>query len=287
MTENKSVFGCKICNKNYASYNSLGNHNRKFHNSIHNDVKGQKQSKNNTLLVKKGQKKSKNNINDYMKDYNCRKCNKICNNKQSRWYHEKICKNEIILYDNKIEQLENKIIELENIITNNGTNNTNYGTINNTTNNNTTNIIKVSFGEEDISILSDKDKKSIMNSGFSSMIKLIETIHLNKNYKQFQNVQISNLKDKYAKYYDEKINNFITVSKTELIDEIICYRTLNLKEIHDEYNKNTIKHNNVLKLINKLENYTPEDDDDKLYKFYKELCSEITLLFYNKSKIFK
>jgi hypothetical protein len=62
---------------------------------------------------------------------------------------------------------------------------------------------------------------------------------------------------------------------------------MNLKEIHDEYNKNTIKHNNVLKLINKIENYTSYDDDDKLTKFYKDLCEEITLLFYNKSKIFK
>ena len=34
MSINKSVFECKTCNKNYKSYNSLGNHNRKFHQSI-------------------------------------------------------------------------------------------------------------------------------------------------------------------------------------------------------------------------------------------------------------
>ena len=204
MSINKSVFECKTCNKNYKSYNSLGNHNRKFHQSI---VKTKSKG-----LVKESKG---NNI--------CNICNKIFSCKQSKYEHikNKVCNNNnnnnIILYDNKIEQLENKIIELENkisnnnIITNNTNNtNTNNGTINN--NNITNNIIKVTFGEEDISELSCKDKKMILNSGFNSMIKLIETMHLNDNYKQFQNVQITNLKDKYGKYYLHSIEFVFTNS---------------------------------------------------------------------------
>jgi hypothetical protein len=290
----KSVFECKTCNKNYKSYNSLGNHNRRFHQSILqkniSENIGKISETSNKLSEKLG-KISEDIISKNMKVYNCRKCNKIYNNLQSRWSHEKICNNNIILYDNKIEQLENKIIELENKIsnnniitnntnTNNSTTNTNNGTINNTTNN----IIKVSFGEEDISVLSCRDKKMILNSGFNSIIKLIETMHLNNNYKQFQNVQITNLKDKYGKYYDDTTKQFITKIKSELMDEIIAIKTMNLKEIHGEYNKNTNNHKNVLKLINKIEDYTT--DDKILSKFYKELCEEITLLFYNKSKMF-
>ena len=124
----------------------------------------------------------------------------------------------------------------------------------------------------------------ILNSGFNSMIKLIETMHLNDNYKQFQNVQITNLKDKYGKCYDDTSKQFITKIKSEIIDELIAIKTINLKEIHDEYNRNTINHKNVLKLINKIESCTNKDE---LTKFYKELCEEITLLFYNKSKMFK
>jgi hypothetical protein len=301
MTENKSVFCCNVCNKKYKSYNSLGNHNRKFHNSIQSSPNVAKFSLDIANYSLNIAKNSENN----MTNYNCRLCNKIYNNYKSRWTHEKKCKNKnnlLIIKNDELTELKNKIIELENKIsnnniitnntnngitnTNNGTTNTNNGTINNTTNT-TNNIIKISLGDEDMQVLSKSDKKMIMNSGFSSMIRLIETIHLNNNYKQFQNVQIPNLKDKYAKCYDDKINNFITKSKIEIIDEIIAYRTMNLKEIHGKYNKNTIKHNNVLKLINKIENYTSDDDDDKLTKFYKDLCEEITLLFYNKSKIFK
>jgi hypothetical protein len=157
MSINKSVFECKICNKNYKSYNSLGNHNRKFHQSIKNKKLSEnigKISETNNKLSEKLGKISENNNTIIMKVYNCRKCNKIYYNLQSRWSHEKICNNNnIILYDNKIEQLENKIIELENKIsnnniitnnTNNGITNTNNGTINN--NNTTNNIIKVTFG---------------------------------------------------------------------------------------------------------------------------------------------
>ena len=158
MSINKSVFECKTCNKNYKSYNSLGNHNRKFHQSIINKNLSEnigKISETSNKLSEKLGKISEDIISKNMKVYNCRKCNKMYYNLQSRWSHEKICNNNnIILYDNKIEQLENKILELENKIsnnniitnntnnTNNGTTNTNNGTINNTTNN----IIKVSFG---------------------------------------------------------------------------------------------------------------------------------------------
>ena len=85
--------------------------------------------------------------------------------------------------------------------------------------------------------------------------------------------------------HDDTSKQFITKIKSEIIDELIAIKTINLKEIHSEYNRNTINHKNVLKLINKIEDYTT--DDKILSKFYKELCEEITLLFYNNSKMFK
>ena len=162
---------------------------------------------------------------------------------------------------------------------------------NNTTtiNNNHNNVmIKFSFGCEDMEQISVEDKRMIMNNGYNSLIKLIETVHLNENYKQFQNVCIPNLKDKYAKCYDKATNRFVTREKSELIEEIISFRTSNLKEIHNEYNRNTKLHNNVLSLIHKLEKYRPENErNDEIFQFYRELCRDITLLVYNKSKSFQ
>ena len=279
MTENIKEYNCLSCNKKYASIYSLSNHNKKFHKKTNNL---NPMTQNITLTNQESLTK---------KCYKCDKCNRLFNNYQNRWKHSKICKNNMIIIkqDTKIEQLENKIAELEiklnnsNITNYNNNNNINNGIINNTTNN----IVKVSFGSEDIFQLSIKDKKKVLNKGFGSLLKLIETMHLNNDYKQFQNVSITNLTNKYAKYYDDTNNNYITKNKKEIIDEIIFYRTSNLKGIHDEYNKNTLMHNNVLKLIKKLESYNPENKNDDLYKFYKELCTDITMLFYNKSKIFK
>ena len=245
MCEIKSEYHCIICNKNYASQSSLCNHKKKFHQSI--------TQSNNVAKTSLNVAKITENIK---MNYNCRLCNKFYNNYKSRWTHEKQCKNKNNLHinNNKIEQLENKIIELENKIsnnniitnnTNNGITNTNNGTINN---NITKNIIKVTFGEEDINVLSCRDKKMILNSGFNSMIKLIETMHLNDNYKQFQNVQITNLKDKYGKCYDDTSKQFITKIKSEIMDELIAIKTMNLKEIHEEYNKNTINHKKCIKI---------------------------------------
>ena len=84
--------------------------------------------------------------------------------------------------------------------------------------------------------------------------------------------------------HDDTLKQFITKIKSEIIDELIAIKTINLKEIHNEYNRNTINHKNVLKLINKIESCINKDE---LAKYYKELCEEITLLFYNKSKMFK
>ncbi len=69
MSINKSVFECKTCNKNYKSYNSLGNHNRKFHQSILTSLNVAKTS----LNIAKTSENSKMN-------YNCRLCNKFYNN---------------------------------------------------------------------------------------------------------------------------------------------------------------------------------------------------------------
>ena len=209
--------------------------------------------------------------------------------------------------NNKMNELEHKIIELEKKLTGKdeededgddedsggggggggGCRRHRRNNINNGTINTTNNIIKVSLGCEDMSLISKEEKKMILNTGFQSLVKLIETVHLNDRYKQFQNVSIPNLKDKYAKCYDDSVSRYVTKGKSDLIEEIISYRTSNLREIHSEYSKDTLLHNNVLKLIGKLESYRPEDEDDELYRFYKDLCQEITLLFYNKSRVFK
>jgi hypothetical protein len=59
---------CNICNKNYKSYKSLWNHNKKFH----------------IIQI--------NESNNDIKKYNCNYCYREFINYQNRWKHEKVCK---------------------------------------------------------------------------------------------------------------------------------------------------------------------------------------------------
>jgi hypothetical protein len=275
MNDNNSV-RCNSCNKYYSSKSSLCNHNKKYHsNSV---------IPSSTLIAQNSTLIAQNSTLFAPNKYNCKYCNKNFSRNYCVTRHEKTCKSKknMLINSDEILKLKNKIIELENKIGNNTVNNTNNGTINNITNN-----IKVSFGDEDIDKISTKDKKKILNSGYCSLIKLIELIHLNKDYPQYQNIKINNLKDKFAKTYDESIKNFTTVPKKEIIDSLICSRTVDLKSIYDEYNKEDNKlHKCVLKLIEKIESYTEEIDDKKILEFYKNLTDEIILLIYNKTKTF-
>ena len=271
-----NLLRCNCCNKYYSSKSSLCNHNKKFHNNSLTH-KSTIIAQNSTIIAQNSTLIAPNN-------YNCKYCNKNFSRNYCVIRHEKICKNKknILIDTDEILILKKKIIELENKIGNNTVNNTNNGIINNITNN-----IKVSFGDEDIEKLSTKDKKKILNSGYCSLVKLIEMIHLNKDYPQYQNIKINNLKDKFAKTYDVSIKNFTTVPKKEIINSLICSRTVDLKSIYSEYNKEDNKlHKCVLKLIDKIESYTEEIDDKKILEFYKNLTNEIILLIYNKTKTF-
>ena len=76
-------FNCNICSKEYKSYQSLWNHNKKEHKSKMSDecLNLEKTSDNCLKMSEK--------LSD--KKYNCTKCNKQFNNRKTKWSHEKKC----------------------------------------------------------------------------------------------------------------------------------------------------------------------------------------------------
>jgi hypothetical protein len=256
-------YKCELCNKEYKSYQSLWNHNKKFH---------EKNVKNVINNVK--------NVNNTLKSLTCEICNKVFNNRPAKSIHKKTCnKSEIIELKEEINELK-KIInnkQINNKEINNGTINNNNGTI--------INNIKVSLGNENIDDLSKKDQLKILNSGYMSLIKIIELLNLNPDLPQYNNILVTNLKDKFCKIYDDNTKKYKTVNKKEMAENIISVRTNNLKEIYNKYNnKNNKMHQLVLLLIDKLNSITIEDAE--LMKYYKDLCEEIILLIYNKTETY-
>jgi len=94
---------CDICNKLYSSYKSLWKHNKNIHknNIIHHNT--------NIILDNTNIIPPNTNIVETTK-YSCKCCNKIFNNYQNRWKHEKKCK--IIFEEKEKQNNEIKIAEI-------------------------------------------------------------------------------------------------------------------------------------------------------------------------------
>ncbi len=185
-------FNCSQCKKIYKSYQSLWNHNKRFHlNSLQNISQYKPEDKSSVSQNKPSRSiqniKTEDEIEkkDDSKKYICKYCsNKFVFN-QSKWKHEQKCKNNINI--NKITELEaenkklkedmqeqmnelrKQLLDLMNKkckvhhktyqkIKNNGNI---IGTNTNNTNNISYNI--VNFGSENVSeLLSDKEKIEIL-----------------------------------------------------------------------------------------------------------------------------
>jgi len=276
-------FICKTCNRYYKSYQSLWNHNKKFHSINNHNITNHNHTDNQNITI--------NNHNKY----NCKYCNKQFNFNQNKWRHEKKCnktlikkyndlkeENELLKeeFKKEIDNLKNQMLELMNKNCkmhpktlqkinkqmNNQLNNCNI----------TNNINIVQLGNENIlETLSQKEKLKILSHCYGSFDKLIECVHFNPKYPQFKNITITNLKDDYAYKYDEKQNKFIACKKEELLEDLLDNRVIDLEEILDE---NVEKINNVN--VSKI-----KDLIDKLYDkelLYNTKKSDIKLLIYNK-----
>ena len=194
-------YKCKVCVKNYSSYQSLWIHTKKFHKTdVNNNVNNVNNNVNNIIS------KSEDTIT-------CKFCKRKFSARQSRWRHEKICKiknTAIIKQDPKDPKdtketkgpIGSKVINI------------NKGIINN---NNTTNIIK--FGSEDIiNILTKKQIAKILNSRYQAIEESIRTVHFNKSLPEYQNIKIKNLRSNMALIHDGK--NFNATNQYNAVYEL-------------------------------------------------------------------
>jgi hypothetical protein len=295
---NKNVYICKICNKKYKYRQSLSRHNITKHKSniSHDTIKDKSNISHNAV-------NDKPNISIYNKKkistsddlYKCHFCEKKYIHYQSRWKHEKKCKNnlkkEIDLLKEKhskeLEEMKEQLLEILkkeckmhpktlqkiNKQLEQNQNNTNCGIVNNGTIN--YNIIQL--GDENLlDVLSKKEQIMILNKKHQSLNHMIEYVHFNNNFPQYKNIAITNMKDGLAYMYDKDKNKFIAIKKEELLNTVIEMRMLDIEEFYsnneDELDPKTKV--NIKKFINKITN------DDKYFEFKK---SDIKLLLYNNS----
>jgi hypothetical protein len=137
------------------------------------------------------------------------------------------------------------------------------------------NTIIIAHGKEDIYKIVPNDIVKTLKYGYKSIIHLIELIYFNSKYPEFQNVYISNIKDKYAMVYDG--NKWILDMKKTIIDNM-----------YDKYKKyiedNMESFVEVLKNKYKipLQQWLDIDESDQIVADIKE---DIKLLLYNSRDI--
>jgi transposase-like protein len=280
-----SEFRCKSCNKQYASKASLCNHIKKFHNNnvtkmtLIDTITDTKMTLNNTKI------------------YKCTYCNKTFNFRQNKYQHEKTCK----LKEHPNKNIEETIIDLKkqvafllnekgrihyktlqkinNQLTNVNNNNINNGVINNT---------YVKFGNMEYEkILNPKQIRNILNKKYTCLEESIKQIHFNKDFPEYNNVFITNMRDNLAYVFNG--DKFISIRKNEMLNDLIDQHT-NEINISLEKNKNKITQQtieiieNLIDKLNNNENKFIDNNNNKTFDTYKAYKTEVLkLLVYNNS----
>ncbi len=311
---------CDTCNKEYSSYKSLWNHNKKFHSTKQDlDKKNQEKTFYSKGIVK----------NEQDKQYFCKFCNKSFSYKQSKYDHQKnYCKeknNESKIKDMEIQlkikdqellikEQEKEILKLKlklqkskkaDTVTVNQLNKLlverdkqikeymiNYGNIQNNVHNgdnivNNFQLVGFSKEEDIVDLLTNKEKKQIIDARYKCLEKFIEIIHCGK-YDKFKNILITNIKDNYMYKFDDVKGQFVLATKEDVLNTLINNRMYELETIYDDFleqNKLDETTKDIIeKFINKI-NYNDSkfiDSDGKEHENYKKYkINEIKLILYN------
>jgi len=278
---------CTECNKAYTNRRNLLKHKRDIHKSFERE---------------KREKKDEENC------YYCKNCDKNYKNIQSRWRHEKTCKPIVdIVTQNNIQQemdiLKKQVQELQQKLHSHTLDTKTFRAINKilidrslkNSNNNTVNNYKIYAlgGEELKKALTDFQKSQIMNSRLCSIEKIVEITHCGE-MNQFKNIIITNLKDNFAYRYDDTKGYFITCSKTDLLDDIVNNRMMDIEAIYDELKYADQIDNKTKKLIQDFIDRMDDtgepfyDNETKYDNFRSFKTHKIKILLYNnKDKITK
>ena len=237
------------------------------------------------------------NISDYKSKHICSYCGKEYSSYNSKWRHEKYnCKNnnnhdehnmKQFVYllneqlqetkkhlDKRDEQIDKQFVEtknqldkrdkqIESLVKKTGFN------ITNTQNN----IKLLSYGNTDISHLTENDYINCLNHTNFCIPHLIKKIHFNPNKPENHNIYISNIKNCYVMLYDGCKWNL--QNRDEAIINLIDDKELIMEQKLEEWIENGKNYPDIMKKFNK---YLETRENDEILDNIKE---EIKITLYN------
>jgi len=280
---------CKFCTKNFQNRSNRYRHEQKC-----KIIFEEKEKQNNEIKLAEINSNEKIKLAEINKEKEIElakinlELKKVEIKKENSIIKRKTNSNPTIKNINKL--LQNKI----------NMNNSNLNS-NNTTNiqNNTVhNHFKIEgFGKENIlDVITDKEKKLIINQGCESIEKLIEIVYVGK-YDQFKNVLVTNKRDNDIYTYDDKSDLYIINDKNVVLNKLVANRLEDVEEIYNEFDENNkltesnrkIMSRFFVKFVDEDKPYIDENSNNKEFKNYNDYkVNKINnLLFNNQNKIIK
>jgi len=292
------IYNCKYCNKIYNIQQSKWYHEQKCQ-----VIFEEKEKKNNEIKLAEINKEIK--LAEINKEIELQKFNsnkeiklaeinlelkKVEIKKENSIIKQKTNRNPTIKNINKL--LQNRINMNNSNLTSNSNNTTNIQ------NNTVHNHFKIEgFGKENIlDVITDKEKKLILNQGCESIEKLIEIVYVGK-YDQFKNLLVTNKRDNDIYMYDDKSNAYIINDKNLVLNKLVANRLGDVEEIYNEFDENNkltdsnrkIMSRFFIKFVDEDKPYIDENANNKEYKNYIDykVNKVNNILFNNQDKIIK
>ena len=253
---------CQHCNKAFSSQSSRSNHNKKFHKlNI-----SQKSVTHQPIISHKEPLPKCNEIS-----YPCSFCDKEYKHIQSRWKHEKKCKNNKDIKE-KLENQDKKIeilIETVNTLKKELNKKTEAKTVNNNNNNGTiinNNIHINELGRENIlNKLTLEEQINIATCHLfneSPHVEMVRLTYTKENCLENQNTLITNLQNKSCQVYNHKTQKYEATNKSQHIDNIIHYRKKDVEELSETLKKNEKVYKKYGNKLEPVEPVNPEKDKE-------------------------
>ena len=266
------LYECKMCNYSTKLKTDYTRHLKTKKHRVNTDIiiaegketapKSQKEPKKSQKEPKKSQKEPKKS-----QTFECEYCAKAFStfaNKRRHELHRCKYNKELTNKDAKIKILEKEKKELykkiDELIKKVGDTN-----IQN-------NIIINSYGNEDLSHITDKIKDELLKIPYVAIPKLIETIHFNDNMPQNKNIKFPNKKENILSVYEG--DKWVLKDKNETINSLI---DSNYNVLDNHYDETESTFSNYTKRSYSSFKKIYEEGDEEFVKNLKKECDIVIL----------
>ena len=259
---------CKDCNKKYSSYQSLWNHNKRYHSSIILNVL-----------------KPPQNINNDNNKLYCQYCNKESSRVDNLKRHEKNCKEQKTI-KKELAELKEEIKQLKTsskkIVKNYNNTFINGDNISNSNNNNIKNKITINkIGTENVLELNDQEVTEIFNKELESIILFIEYLNFNQRLQNNHSYCTTSLESPYLSIFNADSKKIEKDRKKYFFDSIMSKAITQQEELYNHHKSkfNRARRTQIEDNIENLKNIKNYGFNNTIVK---EIIKKINLLSYNK-----